>query len=188
MQFLKRPMRFASRLSHKYSPYLDKIRFTANSWRCSEYGRRCGFGKNVRITYSLKVVLGDRVTLRSRVFLAGRGELSIGSHTTINEGCMITAMQQISIGEHCMFAPGCYVLDIDHAYEDLDVPMAAQGYKTSPVSIGNDVWLGAYVVVGRGVTIGEGAIVGAHSFVNRDVAPYSIVGGVPAKVIGDRRK
>jgi acetyltransferase-like isoleucine patch superfamily enzyme len=57
----------------------------------------------------------------------------------------------------------------------------------SPVEIGEDVWIGAHAVVLPGVRIGSGAVVGAGAVVNRDVPPNTIVGGVPARVIGDRR-
>jgi acetyltransferase-like isoleucine patch superfamily enzyme len=64
--------------------------------------------------------------------------------------------------------------------------MSKQGYEISPVTIGNDVWLGAYAIVSRGVKIGNGAVVAGHAFVRKDVEPFQIVGGVPSKVIGNR--
>jgi galactoside O-acetyltransferase len=61
-----------------------------------------------------------------------------------------------------------------------------QGERRGPIVVGDDVWIGANATVLRGITIGRGAVVGANSVVTRDVAPFSIVGGVPARVIGHR--
>ena len=63
------------------------------------------------------------------------------------------------------------------------VPLKDQGYRTAPVVIGDEAWLGANAVVLRGVRIGRGAIVGANSVVTRDVPDYAIVGGVPARLL-----
>ena len=62
-----------------------------------------------------------------------------------------------------------------------------QGHRHVGLTVGNDVLVGANVVVMAGVTIGDGAVIGAGAVVNRDVPPYAIVAGVPAKVIGNRR-
>ena len=75
----------------------------------------------------------------------------------------------------------------NHEYRQLHTPMRFSGYFTKgPITIEDDVWIAANCTVGDGVTIGKGAIVAANSFVNKDVAPYDIVGGVPAKRIASR--
>ena len=56
----------------------------------------------------------------------------------------------------------------------------------TPIRIGNDVWIGAHAVILSGVTIGDGAVVAAGAVVHQDVMPYAIVGGVPARVLGER--
>lgn len=68
----------------------------------------------------------------------------------------------------------------------LDVPIAKAGFRTAPITIGDNVWIGAGAVILKGVTIGKGAVVAANAVVNRDVAEFEIVGGVPARNIGMR--
>lgn len=170
----------------RFGTYLAKLRFLLFQWKFEKAGRRCGLGRHVRVLGKTIVLLGDRVTIRSFVNLAGNGTIKIGNRTTINEYCAITAVRQVVVGSDCMFGPGVTVLDVDHEFADLEKPMAQQGYRTESVTIGNDVWLGTGAVVLRGVTIGDGAVVGANSVVTKDVQPYEIVGGVPAKTIGRR--
>lgn len=164
------------------------MRYLAFSAGFDQSGKRGSLGKNITIAPGLKIVAGDRVALRDDVFLAGNGTLHIGDRTSINTGCIITAMESVFIGSDVMLAPRVYVLDVDHRFEDRDVPISQQGYSIAPVVIEDGVWIGANAVITRGVTIGEGAIVGANSVVTKDVDPFAIVGGVPAKPIGMRPK
>jgi acetyltransferase-like isoleucine patch superfamily enzyme len=162
---------------------VPKLRYLARRWQFDEAGRRGAIESGVRVLGEASIRLGDRVTLRRGVVLAGNGTLTIGSHTTINDGCQISAFDAVHIGANVMFAPRVCVLDIDHRFDSRDQPLRQQGYRTAPVFIGDDVWLGANAVVLRGVRIGRGAIVGANSVVTRDVPDYAIVGGVPARVL-----
>ena len=166
-----------------WSGYVAIIRFWLNSWRFEKSGRRCGVESGVRILGDCKVTLGDRVVLRRGVLISGSGQLIIGSGTAINEQVIIAATISVAIGSNCMLAPRVYILDVDHEHTSREVPMCMQGYQNSPVDIGNDVWIGTQAVILKGVCIGAGAIVAANSVVSRDVEPYSIVGGAPAKLI-----
>jgi acetyltransferase-like isoleucine patch superfamily enzyme len=79
-------------------------------------------------------------------------------------------------------------VDANHCWEDLSRPIRMQGMRGRPIRIEPGVWLGGHVTVLGGVTIGRGAIVGAGAVVTKDVAAETIVGGVPARPIGSRRK
>lgn len=169
------------RIGSKYKPYIRGVYF---QYKFKSIGKKCSFGKNVKIA-SLKnnFHLDDRVAIRSDVTIAGKGYLHIGTGTSINESSIIACTERVEIGKNVMFAPRCYILDVDHAFDSKEIPISKQGYKTSPVVIGDGVWLGAQVVITKGVTIGEGSIVAANSVVTKDIPPYSIAGGVPARVI-----
>ena len=176
-------LRAIDRRLRGWSGYAAIIRFWLNSWRFEKSGRRCGVEPGVRILGDCKVTLGDRVVLRRGVLVGGSGQLSIGSGTAINEQVIIAASISVVIGSNCMLAPRVYILDVDHEYTSRDIPISIQGYRNSPVDIGDDVWIGTQAVILKGVRIGTGAIVAANSVVTCDVEPYSIVGGAPAKLI-----
>ena len=83
--------------------------------------------------------------------------------------------------------PDVVILTLNHEYSDIHKPIGWQGMKPrKKVTIGNDVWLGQRVMIMPGVTIGNGSIVAAGAVVTKDIPPYSIVGGVPAKVLKNR--
>ncbi|MBD8084612.1 acyltransferase [Chryseobacterium sp. GCR10] len=148
---------------------------------------RLSLGSNVDIKcYKNLFCLGSNVAVRSNVILAGAGKLTIGNNTVINEYSIVSCFEEIFIGSNVMIAPRCYILDIDHSYDSKEIPIKDQGYKTSKVYIDDDVWIATQVVITRGVTIGKGSIIAANSVVTRDIPPYSIVGGIPAKVLKQR--
>lgn len=125
-------------------------------------------GKNVRI--------GPNVTLGFSCIL--------GSNISINESCRLV---NSVIGDNVLIAPEVYAIMRNHEYQDLLKPIKDQGYfKENPPRISSDVWVGARVMLLPGIQIGKGAIVAAGAVVTKDVPPYAIVGGVPAKVIGYR--
>jgi galactoside O-acetyltransferase len=86
-----------------------------------------------------------------------------------------------------MIAPNCVLVAFSHGFRDLNIPMIDQPYEDAAIIIDDDVWIGANCTITKGVRFGKGCIVGANSLVTKDVEPYSIVGGVPAKVIGTRK-
>jgi len=109
----------------------------------------------------------------------------IGAGTFLNLGVMVAAQELVEIGDHCMLANGCFVTDSSHRYDDPEKPITWQGFESKgPTRIGANSWLGANVVVTSGVSIGERCVIGANSVVTRDVEPFSIAAGAPARVIG----
>ncbi len=105
--------------------------------------------------------------------------ITIGRRTFINMGCSFQDWGGISIGDDCLIGHNCTICTVNHSQNT-----AYRGDMTCHrVIIGDKVWIGANVTILPGVTIGEGAIVAAGAVVNKDVAPRTIVGGVPAKII-----
>ena len=113
-------------------------------------------------------------------------KVSVGKNVSINRGCefygsMMAGNSMITIGDHCAFGPRVRVLSATHSHRSLDLPDEA-----ASVTIGDFVWIGAGAVILPGVTIGNGAVVAAASVVTRDVAPFSIVAGNPARYLKAR--
>lgn len=136
-----------------------------------------------QVTIGPWVHLGDGCAIRSHA-----GTVLVGAKTVIGRHTTINSFLDVTIGDACLFSDSIWIGDFDHRHDDLSRPIKDQGITTAPVRIGNDVWIGTKATVLPGVSIGDHAIVGANAVVTRDVAPYAIVGGVPARVIGDRRK
>jgi acetyltransferase-like isoleucine patch superfamily enzyme len=114
----------------------------------------------------------------------GAARVQIGEGTFLNIGVMVAAQELVEIGAHCMLANNCFVTDANHRFDDPRKPITWQGFTTKgPTRIGDNVWLGANVVVTSGVTIGERCVIGANSVVTEDVPPFSIAAGAPARVL-----
>ena len=93
----------------------------------------------------------------------------------------------VHIGNDVMMGPDCLVLTQNHNFSRKDIPIIRQGMSNiEPVYIDDDVWIGSRVTILPGVHIGKGSIIGAGAVVTKDVPPFSIVGGNPAKIIRER--
>lgn len=113
-------------------------------------------------------------------------KVKIGTGTTINRGCCLLASHfhkdvKITIGNYVAIAPDVYILAAGHDHKSLGLPDTAASIK-----IGDYAWIGARSIILQGVEIGEGAVVAAGSIVSRDVPPYTIAAGIPARVIKKR--
>ncbi len=111
------------------------------------------------------------------------GHLSIGDKTVFGSNIVVNCQLDIEIGRECLFADWIYIADFDHIFDEPHEPIRSQGIETSPIKIGDGVWVGEKSTILRGVTIGDGAVVGAHALVNRDVPPGAVVGGTPARIL-----
>jgi maltose O-acetyltransferase len=118
---------------------------------------------------------------RCRVYKPTR--VRIGQNTVINYGVLLDGRGGLDIGDVVSISEGTGILTASHKVDSPDF-----AYVCSGVTIGDYAFIGSYARILPGVTIGEGAVVGAGAVVTRDVAPYTVVGGVPARYIRDRAR
>jgi acetyltransferase-like isoleucine patch superfamily enzyme len=165
---------------------LGRLRATLLRLRGARIGAKSSIGARLAVRKASSITLGSRVEIEHEVFLKMTGgSLTVGDFTFIGRGCEIDVAQSVTIGAHTLLAPNVFITDHTHNHARAQ-RFDEQGSRNGPVAIGDDVWIGAHAVVLAGVTIGDGAIVGAGAVVTKDVAPYAIVAGVPARVIGSR--
>lgn len=133
-----------------------------------------------------RMVVGDRTQLVSTiatlelVTMKG-GTLDVGPRTLLNYGSSISAHERITIGEGCLI--GTHAIIIDNDFHRIEPERRLEPPESRPITIEDNVWLGARVIVLGGVTIGADSCVGAGSVVVEDVPPRSLAVGVPARVI-----
>lgn len=130
---------------------------------------------------------GKEVYIADNTYLYAMEKISIGERTGIMHNCDIYGLGGISIGKDVMIAPYCKIISSNHNFSDPDLSMNQQGYTSEPIKIEDNCWIGAGAIILAGVTIGQGAVVGAGSIVTKDVLPYTIVAGNPAKLIKERK-
>jgi maltose O-acetyltransferase len=122
--------------------------------------------------------------IEPNIYIGNGQNISIGYGVQINENVFI---QGGKIGNFVMIAPNVSILSSSHKFDTIDIPMALQGkIEGKYVVIQDDVWIGRNVVIMPGITVGKGAIIGAGAIVTKDIPPYTICAGVPAKIISYR--
>jgi len=197
---------------------LQLLRGELVRWRGAEVGARFGLGRGVRILYPRWLETGDDVTIEDYGYLhcLSSGGVRIGGHTSIARnlmlhcGCTVgdASHGYFEIGEHCyigpnavmgasggirignrvLFGPDVIISSENHQYEDHELEIDCQGTSRRGVTIEHGCWVASRAVILDGITIGMGAVVAAGAVVTRNVPPYAVVAGVPAKVIKQRGK
>jgi acetyltransferase-like isoleucine patch superfamily enzyme len=144
-------------------------------------------GADVVFSRGSEVRIGRRVRFLKDTTLRVAGRLEIGDGSFFNRGCSIVVRDAVKIGQECLFGPWASIYDHDHEVEPAHMPPAQRGIASSPVTIDDNVWIGTKATILRGVRLGEGCVVAAHAVVTKDVAPFTLVAGVPARPIRDLR-
>ncbi|HEX5379429.1 MAG TPA: acyltransferase [Phenylobacterium sp.] len=144
--------------------------------------------KSVRGTL---IEIGPRTTVDAFVKIkpaGGSGEVVIGADCAINSGVVMYTGNGIRIGDAVLIAANCTLAPTNHEFGDRERRIRDQGFQPSRggIVIGDDVWLGANVVVLDGAVIGKGCVVAAGAVVRGELEPYSIYAGAPAKRVGTR--
>lgn len=159
-------------------------------------GRTVTIESNVRINALTKsgIVVGNNVTIKANTIIdsglvqdIGEG-LVIGNNVGISQNCFIQVSGKLIIGNNVIIGPGTSIFSENHNHGDSETEINKQGVVRKGVTICDGVWIGSGVVVLDGVTIGESSIVAAGAVVTKSVPAFSIVGGIPAKLIRLRSK
>jgi maltose O-acetyltransferase len=141
-----------------------------------------------RRALGMRIGAGSAVLMDQYIYIRGRARpgvqgISIGRRTVINQQCVLDGRGWLSIGDYVDISPGVWMLTDSHDMNDPQFPEVL-----APVNIGNHAWIGSRALILPGVTVGEGAVVAAGAVVTSDVEPYTVVGGVPARPIGTRKR
>lgn len=141
-----------------YSLFFPKIR----QWLVTRYLKNCG--KELRVK-------GAEISPNS----------SVGNYSELGTRALIQA--NVSIGDNVIMGPDIKIYSRNHKFDKLDIPIQQQGKNYYKTSIGNDVWIGANVIITAGCTIGNHVVIAAGAVVTQDIPDYAIAGGVPSKVL-----
>ncbi|GAB3763562.1 acyltransferase [Microlunatus parietis] len=173
-------------------------------------GDRVRLGRGFSSQGSTEVIIGPDSSFYPNCFLQGSGRLelaaevdfypggylsvggpggliSVGRKSHFAAGCAVYGGGGVRLGAYCNVAAHVVITSVQHDPARHDVPMALAPSTSAPITIADDVWLGANATVVQGVTIATGCILGANGVLTRDTEPYGIYAGVPARRIADRR-
>ena len=161
------------------------------------FGRRCKINSGVVLQPICKSMMrfGDDVTISEGTMIRPSGHwggnlgfgMVMGNRSSIGVYSIIGCSGSLRIGDNVMISHRVTIVAENHNFSDLTRPMNDQGVNNKGVIIGDDVWIGACATILDGVTIGDHAIIAAGAVVTRDVEPFAIVGGVPARTIKSRK-
>jgi galactoside O-acetyltransferase len=153
-------------------------------------------GKNVKFYGGVRINgnspgaidIGNEVRILRNVTIStsNNGKIQIGDKTHIGEGTIIFSDIGIKIGNNVIIGPQNIIVDFDHIYKHIDIPINNQGINRKEVIIEEDVWISSHCVITKGVRIEKGSVIGAGSVVNKNVPAYSVVAGIPIQVIKKR--
>ena len=170
-------------------------------WTSFYYGFGRGmfekFGKGVKIEgfiempqcgRGLYLANNTRICWGVQLTVVKDARLIIGESCFIGPQVRVSCHERIAIGNNCLIAGSVSIHDNNHIFENIDIPITQQGFTSSPVTIGDDVWIGTRTIILPGVKIGNHSIIGAGSVVTKDVPEWAIVAGNPAKLIRYRKE
>jgi acetyltransferase-like isoleucine patch superfamily enzyme len=148
-------------------------------------GENVIFEPGVLVFHPENIRLGNNVYIGHSTILKGyyHNELMIGDNSWIGQQCFFHSAGGLTIGRNVGIGPGVKIITSYHTEEGIDVPILFSRIEMEAVVIEDDCDLGVGAIILPGVTVGRGAQVGAGSVVTSDIAPYSVVAGVPARLL-----
>lgn len=139
----------------------------------TNYGGSITVGKNTELLYGV-------------LLMTYGGNITIGERCSINPYTVLYGHGNLTIGNDVLIAGHCLIIPANHQFEDRNIPINLQGESKKGIVIADNVWIGSGCRILDGVRIGQGAIIAAGAVVNKDVPAFSIIGGVPAKILKNR--
>jgi len=189
----------------------QKLTYLYYSMRLGSLGKNClidrkvniqGFLENIYLDRNVRVgrdatiicdsqnsniYIGDYSVIEpSAMLVSKKGYIKIGKYSSINPFCVVYGNGGLTIGNYVSIAAHTVIVPANHNFDKIDVPIKNQGLTKKGIVIEDDVWIGAGVKILDGCVIGKGSVIGAGTVVNKNVEPYSVVVGVPGKVIRKR--
>jgi acetyltransferase-like isoleucine patch superfamily enzyme len=175
-------------------------------------GHNVVFGVNVVLRHPHKIHIGDNVVIddncvldakgvnnngifigqnvfigRNSILYCQNGDIYVGDNSNIGSNCQIFSANLVRVGRNLLMGAYSYIIGGGHNFQDPEIPIIEQGRTAKGITLEDDIWVGADVKILDGLTIGKGSIIGAGAVVKDNVPKYAIVGGIPAKIIGDRK-
>ena len=135
------------------------------------------------------IELGEGTVIAPRAYLdtGPGGRIALGAKCTVNPYCVVYGHGGFVTGDYVRIAAQTVIIPANHVFDDPDLPISRQGLRKQGIRVGTDVWIGAGCRILDGVNIGDGAVIAAGAVVHRDVEPFAVVAGVPARFIKSRR-
>ena len=164
-----------------YIFYLIFLKNTPEDWR--PYALFFPKMRSIAVSFYLEKC-GAKIRVKSGAEIALNA--IVGNNSELGSNCIIQS--NVIIGDNVIMGPDVKIYSRNHKFDRLDVPIQKQGKEKLVTEIGNDVWLGANVIITAGNKIGNHTIIAAGSVVTKNVPDYAIVGGVPAKILKYRNK
>jgi len=137
-----------------------------------------------RVAQGMLADAGQGINVESKAYIGKGSNIRVGENSGIGYRCYLQG--DITIGRDVLMAPEVIIITRSHGHDRVDIPMREQGSFDRPVIIEDDVWIGTRAIILPGVRIGKGSIIGCGAVITCDVAPFSIMGGVPARLIKKR--
>ncbi len=161
-----------------------------NTKRLKTHGISYYIGKNVRF-YTAKdeksiLDLGTKTWIgENSYFSASGGSVRLGYNNFFNSNTYLIAKSAITVGDNNLFGPNVVIVDHDHQYDDPNQLICKQGFTTSPITIGSNIWIGANVIICQGVSICDRVVVAGNAVVTKPITESGVYGGIPAHKIKD---
>lgn len=148
-------------------------------------GRRPKIKSRVQFRYKRgSIQIGKKLLLESGVVIdAQGGRIVLGDHVSLNDYTVLLGHGGITIGHDVRIAAHVVIASFDHNFDDVSSPIRTQGITLKPITIGDDVWIGAGAKILGGSNIGKGCVIGANAVVKGDTVPFGVYIGSPARLL-----